>query len=176
VNEEAPDLGAEVIWTIEVENKGPDTAVNVNVASVASDTFDADMSNNSDDATVDAIAADLELTKSVMPEAVTLGELIEWQIAVSNKGPDAATGVVVQDVMPAGVTYQADTSGGAFDAASGLWTVGDLAVGETVTLNILAEVVETGELINLAQISASDQVDTDSEVNNYADETRGQSG
>jgi len=44
--------------------------------------------------------------------------------------------------------------------------VGDLAVGETATLTISAEVVDTGELTNVAEIIASDQVDPDSIVNN----------
>ena len=166
VDNESPDLGAEVIWTIEVINLGPDTAVNVevedalpmgtsfvrttddrfdamagtialgdieagasvsfdvtvtvddangpltNVATVTSDTFDNNPANNIDDATVDAVAADLELIKEVIPTTATLDDVVEWTITVSNQGPDAASGVQVEDILPAGVQYMSDSSGG----------------------------------------------------------------
>lgn len=224
IDEPAPDLGDEVIWTIEVVNNGPDTAENVvitdvlpegttfvsssnedfnaetgeialgdlapdevfsidvtvtvddadgartNVAVVSSDSFDSNPDNNDDSSDVDAVAADLELVKDVLPETAAPGDTVEWTISVINQGPDAATGVAVQDILPAGVEYNDHSVNGVqesdFDPVEGIWSVGNLAVGETATLTIQAEVVDTGELTNIAEVIASDQVDPDSAVDN----------
>ena len=73
----------------------------------------------------------------------------------------------MEDVLPAGVSYVSDsTDGVSFDSATGIWSVGDLASGDTVSLTIQALVVDTGELTNVAQIVAADQFDPDSTPGN----------
>ena len=151
------------ITAIVTNAAGPRT----NTAQVSSDTFDDNPDNNQDDAQVDAIAADLELVKGVLPATAAPQDIVEWTIEVTNKGPDDATGVEVEDVLPAGVSYVSDsTDGVSFDSATGIWSVGDLASGDTVSLTIQALVVDTGELTNVAQIVAADQFDPDSTPGN----------
>ncbi|MCA9225456.1 MAG: DUF11 domain-containing protein, partial [Planctomycetales bacterium] len=60
----------------------------------------------------------------------------------------------------------ATPSQGTYDAATGLWTVGSLAPGATVTLQVTATVVTGGPKTNTAQVSAVDQFDVDSTPNN----------
>ena len=46
-------------------------------------------------------------------------------VTLRNNGPDAATGVQVTDLLPAGLTFaSADPSQGTYNSATGLWTVG----------------------------------------------------
>lgn len=189
VDNEAPDLGSEVVWTIDVINNGPDAAENViiddvlpddttfvrvsddlfddvagtiaigtlapgeefsfdvtvtvdsadgprtNLASVTSTTYDDDQTNNSDTAVVDAVAADLELVKGVLPETAAPGDSVEWTITVSNQGPDEATGIQVQDVLPVGVQYESDSAGGSVPLVSFLgdsWMAADFLPGAVV--------------------------------------------
>ena len=49
--------------------------------------------------------ADLSLTKSDSPDPVTAGGALTYTIKVANAGPDAATGVVVTDNLPKGVSF-----------------------------------------------------------------------
>jgi len=62
------------------------------------------------------------------------GVQILYTLIVCNTGDVTTTNVTVFDDMPAFVTYLSDD--GDYDGATGLWTVGDLAVGECDTLNI----------------------------------------
>jgi len=53
--------------------------------------------------------ADLSITKTDSPDPVTVGAALNYSIQVTNAGPDTATGVVVTDVLPKGVTFVSAT-------------------------------------------------------------------
>ena len=55
-------------------------------------------------------AADLSITKSDSPDPVAAGAQLDYTITVANGGPDAATNVVVTDVLPADVTFVSSTA------------------------------------------------------------------
>src|SRR5213076_2793833 len=71
--------------------------------------------------------ADLGITKTASPPTPTLGQNVTFTVTVTNNGPDTATGVVVTDLLPAGLTYVSDDGGGSYDPNLGPWTVGALA-------------------------------------------------
>ena len=50
-------------------------------------------------------SADLSLTKSDSPDPVAAGAALTYTIKVANAGPDTATGVVVTDNLPKGVSF-----------------------------------------------------------------------
>ena len=85
---------------------------------------------------------DIELTKVVADKdgnAVTTvrrGDTVIYTLQARNKGPDAATNITVKDLLPANLTYVSDDNAGKYETASGAWTVGDLANGESKTLRI----------------------------------------
>ena len=85
-----------------------------------------------------------------------------YTVAVTNHGPDAATGVGVQDDLPAGLSFvSATTASGSYDPVSGLWAIGAVTAGETVTLQIVARVTQAGDITNVATIGHADQFDPD---------------
>jgi uncharacterized repeat protein (TIGR01451 family) len=104
--------------------------------------------------------ADLSLTKTATPALVHVGDQTTYTIVVTNHGPDAASGVIVRDPLPAGVTY-VSSSGGSYDPTTGAWTVGSLANGGSATLTITVIVGQTGSVTNTADVAASDQRDPD---------------
>ncbi|MFN7960444.1 MAG: S8 family serine peptidase [Thermoanaerobaculia bacterium] len=103
--------------------------------------------------------ADLAITKSVAPANPALGANATYTITVSNSGPGAATGVVVTDLLPDGMTYVSDDGGGAYSSATGLWTVGSLANAGTATLHIVASADSTDEQCNTATITSGTPLD-----------------
>ena len=110
---------------------------------------------------------DLELTKTVDTSSPNVGDNVNFTITVTNQGPDTATGVTVLDDLPSGVSFVSSSpSVGLYDDATGLWTVGSLAVGQTETLTLLVTVTTPGAKTNIAQVQTADQTDTDSTPGN----------
>ena len=111
--------------------------------------------------------ADLSLTMSVSNPNPTIGGTVVYTITVSNAGPLTATGVQVQDVLPSGISYVSDNSGGAYNSSTGIWTVpGTLLSGASANLQITAIVNASGNYTNLAEVFASGIADPDSTPNN----------
>ena len=80
---------------------------------------------------------DLALTKSVDNATPAVGDTITYTIVVTNNGPGGASGIVVTDSLPAGVTFVSSTvSQGSYDSGTGLWTVGAVANAASATLTI----------------------------------------
>ena len=154
----------------------------LNIAEVtSSDVFDFDSvpdndsGDQSEDDEANAIVrpvisvTDLSLTKIVVDNDITplVGSEITFQITVTNDGPQDATGVEVLDVLPSGYDFVLFSSTtGAYNETTGLWNVGNIASGTSETLLIDVLVNETGDYINVAQVSASDISDIDSTPNN----------
>ncbi|MER2013997.1 MAG: hypothetical protein ABS871_05050, partial [Methanobrevibacter sp.] len=91
-----------------------------NVAVVNSTTPDDNESNNKDNDTITVgPSCDLEITKTVNNSNPKKDEIVTWTIIVYNHGPSRATGVYVMDLLPEGVTYLSDDSGG--DYKNGVW-------------------------------------------------------
>ncbi|MBN1317945.1 MAG: PKD domain-containing protein, partial [Anaerolineales bacterium] len=90
------------------------------------------------------------------------GEQVVYTIEVENSGPVNATGILVQDMLPGGLTYDSDDGGGAYSPGSGEWLVGSLSVGLSNSLHITATInYGTGGLTitNTASVAAADQLD-----------------
>ena len=110
--------------------------------------------------------ADLSVLKSVNDSSPAVGNNVIFSITVTNNGPSNATGVQITDQLPSGYTYVSDDSGGSYNSGSGVWDIGTLNNGVAITLQITATVNGTGSYLNTAEVTASDNPDPDSTVNN----------
>jgi len=146
----------------------------INIAEVsAADQPDIDSEPGNDDPTEDdqddvvvgGVEIDLELTKVVSQDVVNVGDEVTWTITVQNQGPSTATGVVVGDALPAGLTVTgANAQVGSVDGTT--WTVGTIPVGASYDLEITTTVDGVGPYVNIAQVIEADQPDIDSETGN----------
>src|SRR5690606_35884684 len=92
-------------------------------------------------ATVVGQLIDLELDIAVDAAEVNVGDRATYTVTLTNQGPSDATGVSVHSLLPPGLTYEsAVPDQGSYDPDTGIWTVGSLGVGETVTLRIVTTV------------------------------------
>jgi uncharacterized repeat protein (TIGR01451 family) len=111
------------------------------------------------------LAADISLSKTVSNTAPDIGSDIVYTLIVNNSGPNDASGVIVRDLLPAGLTYVSDsTSGVDYDDTTGLWSVGSLAVGATKVLTITATVNDSSTISNVAEVKTSSLPDPDSKT------------
>ncbi|MGF7117384.1 hypothetical protein [Methanobacterium oryzae] len=77
-----------------------------NTVTVTSNEFDVFSGNNTDSMTITVpAAADISVTKTVNDSTPNVLDTIIYTITVANKGPDHATNVIVNDVLPAGLTF-----------------------------------------------------------------------
>ena len=118
-----------------------------------------DSNGNTSEFGATAIIADLAVTKTVNNPTAGVGSNVTFTITASNLGPDPATSVVVNDVLPSGFALVSATpSVGTWTAPN--WNIGNLASGGTATLTIVARVNAGGSYSNTATISgASTQAD-----------------
>jgi len=107
-----------------------------------------------------AQSADLALTKTVDNATPAAGGTVIFTLTVTNNGPNNATGVVVNDFLPDGLTYVSDDGGGAYSSGTGLWTIpGTLNNGSSATLHITATADSTEAIENVAEITSATPLD-----------------
>ncbi|TVZ55679.1 putative repeat protein (TIGR01451 family)/gliding motility-associated-like protein [Lutibacter sp. Hel_I_33_5] len=114
--------------------------------------------------------SDLSITKTVNTSDANVGDIIQFTIIVKNDGPDDATNVKVKDELPIGFDYVSDNVNGAYNDATGLWTIGVIANQASATLimdvKVLTPTGAAGEYLNIAEVSEADQYDPDSDSGN----------
>ena len=136
------------------------TASTTNTATkTAEDQTDPVVGNNSASATVTGQAADIAITKIVSNPTPDFGSNVTFTVTAKNNGPSGATGVVVNDLLPAGLLFVSAAPSGPYNSATGDWTVGALANGASSTLSIVAKVNTTAPTTNTATKTAEDQPD-----------------
>ncbi len=136
----------------------------VNTATITQQTeVDPNAANNSASVTLNAAeSANLKVTKALTRSSPHVGELLTFHVIVANQGPSPATGIAVTEVLSAGLAFEsAAPSQGAYDSATGLWTVGSIGNAGSAGLTITARVTQAGTVTNTASVTASDQPDPD---------------
>lgn len=127
----------------------------------------ADVEATPDDDSGDGDEVDLELLKLASPSFLLVGEETTFMIEVINRGPDAATGVVVEDPLPAGLAVvSVSASQGTYAADTGIWEVGTVPMGQNAVLTIIATVTQEGVFVNTAEIILTNEPDKDSTPGN----------
>ncbi|MBC3786755.1 DUF11 domain-containing protein [Spirosoma utsteinense] len=112
--------------------------------------------------------ADLSLTMLSDQRTLRIGQVVTFTLTVSNVGSLPATNVGVRNSLPAGLQF---ISGSGMNATGQIvsGSILLLAPGSRTTLTFTARATASGSVTNEAQISASDQPDPDSTVNNGTD-------
>jgi len=149
--------GTTVTGSATVNINGVTTGDNVPANNTASDTSKV----------VGLTTADVSIVKSVSANSIGNGQLTNYSFAITNNGPVIATNAVFTDVLPAALTYKSHAVSSSL--ASCIYTPGTttfscsiptLAVGNTVTITLIAQANTTGTIPNTASISGLDQTDS----------------
>jgi uncharacterized repeat protein (TIGR01451 family) len=105
-------------------------------------------------------AADLAVTKTLDTTPLIAGQPVSYTLSVTNNGPQAGTGVVVTDALPAGIR-DVTVDGAACDDSNNTLTCSlpDLAVGASATIRVagtLAADLDPGQgVTNAASVTGS---------------------
>ncbi|MDI3484670.1 MAG: hypothetical protein PWQ74_1257, partial [Methanobacteriaceae archaeon] len=96
--------------------------------------------------------------KAVNNTAPRYGDSVKFTLTVTNVGPNTAADVTVADVLPSGLLYVSSSPTGSYDPVTRTvtWSLGEMAVGASRTLEIIATVNTTDvALVNTATVAGS---------------------
>jgi uncharacterized repeat protein (TIGR01451 family) len=110
---------------------------------------DNGLSATSNDATFTVKAPVLAISK-VCPTKVFIGRPSQFKITVSNKGDAPAANTVVEDTLPAGLTFASASDGGVAAGGKVSWNLGTLAAGASKELTINCSGGALGNVQNTA--------------------------
>jgi len=142
--------------TYTVQVTAGSTGPMVNTAAVDAVTSDPDLSDNLAVVTTALPVADLAIAKAGSSAQVNPGGTVTYTIDVINNGPDGATGVVVTDVLPSGMTFVSATTGGTESGGTVTWPAADLPNGQSLSYSVTVNVPAVpGTYTNTASVSSA---------------------
>jgi uncharacterized repeat protein (TIGR01451 family) len=158
-----PNTSTSVVLSVGVDAAA--TGSLINQAEVTSNVPDSQPTNNSQVELTRIVAAqtgataDLVLDKQASANRVQPGDALAYTVSVENDGPDSAAGIVVEDPLPQGVTFNnATVSQGRYTLVGDtvVWFLSDplaAAGSATIEINVRVAPDTAGTLLNEAIVS-----------------------
>ena len=159
------------IWTINNLTNGTTATLEINalimqtgsitnnVSVIAQDQYDNQSYENVSTTLNIPSSADVKVTQTTNNNAPNYLQNIILTIIAHNNGPDTANNVQITSLLPAGLKWISDDSQGAYNSATGVWTVGALNYGVDQILHITAQVIGTGSITNAATKTSETEYD-----------------
>jgi uncharacterized repeat protein (TIGR01451 family) len=100
--------------------------------------------------------ADLAIVKTASPRSLLVGEQVTWTVTWTNKGPDTATNLVINDALPDDMSFVE----GSLDLPAGVECIGarctlaSLAAGASVTGRFVTTATAVGTKTNTVTVDA----------------------
>lgn len=167
-------IGSSETFTVTVDTESTATGTVVNTGTVSSSVTDFDPSDNTDDATTTLTPDfDISITKAVSDATPEPTDSITYTIDITNSGPSTATGVVLTDPIPAGLTFVSGTLGGQSPTeAGGVLTFSAITIApnttETATIVMTVDASTTGTVTNTASTNDLSAAGENDVTNNSA--------
>ena len=98
-------------------------------------------------------ASDLSLSKSGPSEPVDLGDEFTYTLTAQNNGPDAASGVVLTDILPSSLSFVSASPGCSHAAGTVTCNIGTIANGASASVQIVVTASQEGAISNTAGAS-----------------------
>ncbi len=114
----------------------------------------------------DVQGADLQVSQSFHPENIGKQQTAVLHVDLFNSGPEAATAIGVQNILPPGLEFQSYTlTDGYFSPATGQWTVSRIENNAGARLSLTVKGVQGGRWTSTSRIFQSNQQDPDTTNN-----------
>lgn len=145
-----------------VSGSGGTTITNI-ASGLTSNEPDSDTLNNSDSVDINVgNAPDLQIFKTDNQTSVSPGDEFTYTIFITNAGSASASGIIIQDVIPANLSYISDTSGitPGISGNTYSWVYpSSLAVGGTISFDLVVKAASSlssiSSLANVVSVSTT---------------------
>jgi uncharacterized repeat protein (TIGR01451 family) len=157
--------GQNVLWTIEkiagksqasvyVEVKAVNAGSFVNFANV---TCNEDSTSKTNTSKIDIKpVVNLTVVKTANVSDIYVGDLVCYNIVVSNNGPSDASNVIIVDELPAGLKFVSSNVDCVVVGNEVTWSVSKLASGKNISIEVVCIAVGSGELINTVVVTCDE--------------------
>ena len=113
-----------------------------------------------------ATCSDITITNTVDNPTPNFGDHVTFTVTVNNVGQGSFINTIVSELLPSGYDLvSSSTTIGVYDPKTQLWTIPTLNSGQSATLTIVAEVLPSGNYLNVATIEISTPLDVDASNN-----------
>ncbi len=110
--------------------------------------------------------SDLSLALTATDTTPVVGSNVTLSYTLAHIGSVPATGVSVSALLPGGLSYVSDNSGGQYNSATGVWTIPGSLLNVTKTLTITAYVKANGSYALASEVATANPGDPDSTPGN----------
>ncbi|WP_436496329.1 DUF7507 domain-containing protein [Actinokineospora sp. HUAS TT18] len=157
--------------TVEGVTDAADCGTLTNTATVSASN-ETNTSNNTATATIIVNCSDVTVEKTTDTGTISAGDTARFTITVRNLGPGTAYGVMLNDPLPAGITWAVNPAMPACVIADNTLScdLGTLAANASVSVTVegVTDAADCGTLTNTATVSAANETNT---ANNTATAT-----
>ncbi|WP_332368207.1 DUF11 domain-containing protein [Spirosoma telluris] len=116
--------------------------------------------------TPDPTKVDLSLQMQTSAQAIKIGQPVSITLTIKNQGGLAATNVVINNLLPAGLQFVSSASGMTLSGSVVRGTISQIPVGQSVSVTFVVQPSSNGFFTNQAQIMSIDQTDANSTPGN----------
>ncbi|MBI5670636.1 MAG: DUF11 domain-containing protein [Chloroflexi bacterium] len=98
----------------------------------------------------------LDIEQWVNDSTVSEGSTVTFTLSLTNRGPNSANNIVVEDSLPAGLSFVSASGAGNYNSSDGTWSLNSLFSGQTASLNLQTTVDANTSgmtITNTAQVS-----------------------
>ena len=160
-----------VTWSVGDLNPGDSSTLSLRVMGT---TAGAKVNTASANADRVATAPQFQVTTTILVPAITVektgrtamfvGNQVTYTLTATNSGEVPLTGVTISDNFDAGMSYVTSSPEGTVPEEGGsvAWEIGDLAVGEAMSVTMTLQGDEVGTMTNTASASAAEGVSSQS--------------
>jgi len=127
-----------------------------NIAVIHADEYDPEPANNHDNDSINVPpAVDVAVTINVDNPNPLFGSEVIWSITVVNNGPDNASNVRLNEILPDELVF-VDYNSTKGSYSNGQWDIGSLNVGESQYLNVSTLSNALGKIINKVDVKSEE--------------------
>jgi uncharacterized repeat protein (TIGR01451 family)/gliding motility-associated-like protein len=102
---------------------------------------------------------DISVKKVSSSAVVPVNEIATYKVVVKNIGQNKATGIVIRDILPSGLTYLSASNNVSYNSGIISVNIDSLKAGDSTTITYNTKVVAAGKIINKAELFKINETD-----------------